>query len=159
MSVCFVLLFFFQAEAGIRVLPGTGVQPCALPILSHLRQDGLLPPSLAVIGVARERLDDTSFRAAMRQALDEFAGDGGKPEVALSLCERLFYVPGDLDDAQTYAALRTRLEAVDGDGSRPAGRGRLFYLAIPPSVYPEVIRHLHGSGVAPQERDPRGPSW
>src|SRR2546422_8038404 len=95
----------------------------------------------------------------MRQALDEFAGDGGKPEVAHSLCERLFYVPGDLDDAQTYAALRTRLEAVDGDGSRPAGRGRLFYLAIPPSVYPEVIRHLHGSGVAPQERDPRAPSW
>ena len=85
-----------------------------LPALYHLRQDGLLPPSFAVIGVARERLDDTSFRAAMRQALDEFAGDGGKPEVALSLCERLFYVPGDLDDAQTYAALRTRLEAVDG---------------------------------------------
>src|SRR5207253_1484694 len=78
---------------------------------------------------------------------------------AHSLCERLFYVPGDLDDAQTYAALRTRLEAVDGDGSRPAGRGRLFYLAIPPSVYPEVIRHLHESGVAPQERDPRAPSW
>ena len=130
-----------------------------LPALYHLRQDGLLPPSFAVIGVARERLDDTSFRAAMRHALDEFAGDGGKPEVAHSLCERLFYVPGDLDDAQTYAALRTRLEAVDGDGSRPAGRGRLFYLAIPPSVYPEVIRHLHGSGVAPQERDPRAPSW
>src|SRR2546422_495302 len=130
-----------------------------LPALYHLRQDGLLPPSFAVIGVARERLDDTSFRAAMRHALDEFAGDGGKPEVAHSLCERLFYVPGDLDDAQTYAALRTRLDAVDGDGSRPAGRGRLFYLAIPPSVYPEVIRHLHGSGVAPQERDPRAPSW
>src|SRR5256886_11068219 len=101
MSVCFVLLFFFQAEAGIRVLPGTGVQPCALPILSHLRQDGLLPPSFAVIGVARERLDDTSFRAAMRHALDEFAGDGGKPEVAHSLCERLFYVPGDLDNARS----------------------------------------------------------
>src|SRR3989441_13021202 len=71
----------------------------------------------------------------------------------------LFRSPGGLDDAQPYAALRTRLEAVDGDGSPPAGRGRLFYLAIPPSVYPEVIRHLHGSGVAPQEQDPRAPSW
>src|SRR5207237_8092866 len=84
-----------------------------VPALYHLRQDGLLPPSFAVIGVARERLDDTSFRAAMRQALDEFAADGGKPDVAHSLCERLFYVAGDLDDAQTYAALRTRLEAGD----------------------------------------------
>src|SRR5207244_10742382 len=91
-----------------------------------VRQAGLLPPSCAVSGGARERLDDTSFRAAMRQALDEFAAAGGKPDVAHSLCERLFYVPGDLDDAQTYAALRTRLEAVDGDDSRPAGRGRLL---------------------------------
>src|SRR2546427_6820216 len=39
-------------------------------------------PYTTLFRSARERLDDTSFRAAMRQALDEFAGDGGKPEVA-----------------------------------------------------------------------------
>src|SRR2546427_7745634 len=36
------------------------------------------------IGVARERLDDTSFRAAMRQALDEFAGDGDRKSTRLN---------------------------------------------------------------------------
>ncbi len=106
-----------------------------LPALYHLRQDGLLPPSFAVIGVARERLDDTSFRAAMRQALDEFAGDGGKPDVAHSLCERLFYVPGDLDDAQTYA-------------SRPACTRRSSVTSTRAALRPRsgIPGHLRGCG-------------
>ena len=130
-----------------------------IPALYHLRQDGVLPPSFAAIGVARERLDDASFRAAMLQALKEFTPNAANPDVAQTLCERLFYVPGDLDDAQTYAALGRRLSAVDGDSGRPATRGRLFYLAIPPSVYPDVIHHLRDSGVAPQVQDPTAPSW
>src|SRR5437879_12672185 len=56
-----------------------------LPALYHLRQDGLLSPSFAVIGVARERLDATSFRAASRQALDAFATARGKHAVATRL--------------------------------------------------------------------------
>src|SRR2546430_10054153 len=35
-----VLLFFFQAEDGIRDLTVTGVQTCALPIWSRLRDSG-----------------------------------------------------------------------------------------------------------------------
>src|SRR5438270_12307431 len=35
------MLFFFQAEGGIRALTVTGVQTCALPI-SHLRRRGHL---------------------------------------------------------------------------------------------------------------------
>jgi len=130
-----------------------------VPALYHLCLDGVLPPSFAAIGVAREPLDDGSFRAAMRQALAEFAPDGGKSDVAETLCSRLFYVAGDLDAVETYAALRQRLEAVDGNGTRPAARGRLFYLAIPPSVYPDVVHHLHESGIAPQVEDPTTPAW
>ena len=130
-----------------------------LPALYHLMYDGLLPPDFAVVGVAREPLDDASFRAAMQRGLEEFASDGGSSPLAASLSERLFYVRGDLDDAQTYGALRRRLEAVDGAPPAVAARGRLFYLAIPPSVYPDVIHHLNASGVAPQVRDPVAPAW
>src|SRR5207244_12148657 len=56
-------------------------------------------------------------------------------------------------------ALATGWEAGAGAAPGPATRGRLFYLAIPPSGYPPVIRHLHGSGVAPQEQGPRAPAW
>ena len=130
-----------------------------LPALYHLLQDGLLPPTLAVIGVARERLDDASFRAAMQRGLEEFAGDGARPDVWARLSERLFYVPGDLNDPETYAAVGRRIDALEATPPLTTRRGRLFYLAIPPSVYPDVIGHLHASGVAPRVVDPAAPSW
>src|SRR2546430_11257236 len=43
-----VLSFFFQAEDGIRDLTVTGVQTCALPISSDLRERGPLPEQEAV---------------------------------------------------------------------------------------------------------------
>jgi glucose-6-phosphate 1-dehydrogenase len=130
-----------------------------LPALYHLLQDGLLPPTLAVIGVARERLDDASFRAAMQRGLEEFAGDGARPDVWATLSERLFYVAGDFDDSETYGALGRRIDALETRPPMTTRRGRLFYLAIPPSVYPDVIRHLHTSGVAPRVADPAAYPW
>ena len=59
-----------------------------LPALYHLMYDGLLPPDFAVVGVAREPLDDASFRAAMQRGLEEFASDGGSSPLAASLSER-----------------------------------------------------------------------
>src|SRR5205085_8819432 len=55
-AVCFVLIFFFQAEDGIRDLTVTGVQTCALPI-SHASGSGIRPPAfLDLAGVCRFRL-------------------------------------------------------------------------------------------------------
>ena len=72
------------AEACTIVIFGAGgdlTRRKLVPALYHLLQDGLLPPTVAVIGVARERLDDASFRAAMQRGLEEFAGDCyGDPE-------------------------------------------------------------------------------
>src|SRR2546421_4935387 len=39
-----LFFFFFQAEDGIRDLIVTGVQTCALPILSHVTSDAQLRP-------------------------------------------------------------------------------------------------------------------
>src|SRR2546422_7973887 len=44
---CFILIFFFQAEDGIRDVAVTGVQTCALPIsqvLEHGETAWLVPP-------------------------------------------------------------------------------------------------------------------
>src|SRR2546430_13450645 len=44
MPSCFALaLFFFEAEDGIRVLPVTGVQTCALPTCATPPLPGLAP--------------------------------------------------------------------------------------------------------------------
>src|SRR2546429_2072804 len=54
-DACFIALFFFQAEDGIRDVAVTGVQTCALPIFHiplefgdsfHCRADGTMKPNI-----------------------------------------------------------------------------------------------------------------
>ena len=42
MSVTLVVIFFFQAEDGIRDSPVTGVQTCALPIFANTFRIGCI---------------------------------------------------------------------------------------------------------------------
>jgi glucose-6-phosphate 1-dehydrogenase len=128
-----------------------------VPSLVHLRRDGLLPESFAIVGVDRVPLDDDSFRTAMRQALDEFGegalGAAGWERVA----PQFSYVSGDLADRATYDALGARLAAIET--SLPGSGGRLFHLALPPSVVPLAVQHLSGSGVAPRVVDSASRPW
>src|SRR2546430_3606359 len=50
-SVTAVVMFFFQAEDGIRDLTVTGVQTCALPIYFASRSDSMLLDQLSGFGV------------------------------------------------------------------------------------------------------------
>jgi glucose-6-phosphate 1-dehydrogenase len=158
-------------QPGPAASSSTAVEPCTLvifgaggdltrrkllPAVCELLQLGLLPPTLTVIGVARDPYDDASFRAAMERALEQFAHEAAGKDVRATLVERLSYLSGDLDDTKTYAALRRRIEEAE---ARTASRGRLFYLAIPPSVYPDAIRHLHDSGIAPRQDEAATRPW
>jgi glucose-6-phosphate 1-dehydrogenase len=132
-----------------------------LPALYHLMHDGLLHDEFAVVGAGLEPMADATFRTAMRQAiLDARAAH----EIAHGLdaswdrfVERLFYVQGDLSSPSLYAALRQRLADIERGGA--PDRGRLFYLALPPSVYASAIEHLSGSGLAARTDDPAARPW
>jgi glucose-6-phosphate 1-dehydrogenase len=131
-----------------------------MPSLFHLMGDGLLPDDFAVITVARSQLDDNSFRAQVRDALKTFgpeSGAGLDQKAWDRFAAHLGYVSGELDDRSTYEKLRQRL--VETDAKLPGGSGHLFYLAIPPSLYEEVINRLAESGIAPRVADPKQRPW
>jgi glucose-6-phosphate 1-dehydrogenase len=128
-----------------------------VPALYRLLSDAAMPSAFSVIGVAREPLDDASFRSGMRQALEEFGPADDDVALRSTFVDRLSYVHGELDDPATYAVLRQRVEAAEA--SLPVPRGRLVYLAIPPSVYPDTIRQLHDSGVAPRVHEATADRW
>src|SRR5690606_22574371 len=108
-----------------------------MPALAHLDADGLLDSSFAAIGVGRQPIGDEAFRQKMDGAIRNSVETGRlKDGERGKFLERLRYVSGDLLDARTYAAIAESLAAVEGDDV--ARRGRLFYFAIPPSIYPEV---------------------
>jgi glucose-6-phosphate 1-dehydrogenase len=121
-----------------------------IPSLLHLLADGLLPEDFAVLGIGRKPLDDAAFREEQRPGTSADAGVWGR------FAPQLFYLTLDLDVPDSYAAIADRLDRLEAE--RGAERGRLFYLALPPSVYAETIEGLSQSGALPR-RDRADPRW
>jgi glucose-6-phosphate 1-dehydrogenase len=120
-----------------------------LPALYRLSRDQRLPARFSIIGVAREEFGDQGFRDEFLESLREFAGVTHEDEVAHSLCERLHYIGGDFQNPAIYQQLAAQIEAIDATG------GVLFYLAIPPGAYPNVIEQLGAAKLATTT----GPGW
>ncbi len=117
-----------------------------MPALHSLSCEGLLHPHTRVIGVARSQLE--------RQALldDLYAGVQSYARLKPGMCEqwesfaqRVHYVSGAYDDAETYRRVQALQDTLDAQG--PTAPSRLFYLAIPPELHPEVIRQIGNTGL------------
>ena len=114
-----------------------------IPALHSLDREGRLAPEMRVLGISRTPLSDEAFRDQLCEGVAKFGRL--EPSAWDEFSRRLFYMPGDYDDPQTYRDLGARLDAWDKqDGT--AGN-RLFYLAIPPELYPVVVGHLGEAGL------------
>ncbi|MBN1582335.1 MAG: glucose-6-phosphate dehydrogenase [Anaerolineae bacterium] len=118
-----------------------------VPALHSLACGGLLSTATRVIGVARSPLTDAAFRDHLFQGVAEYA------RLSPNICtlwssfeERYSYLAGSYDDPETYQRIAQRLARLDGaaDGTQ---NNHLFYLAIPPLLYPTVIEHLGQTGL------------
>ncbi|MGK3965412.1 hypothetical protein WMF38_14700 [Sorangium sp. So ce118] len=88
-----------------------------------------------IIGVAKAGWDLERLRARARESLERaHAFDRAVYE---DLCARLSYIDGDYGEEATFAALAARLGAAE----RP-----LHYLAVPPSLFGQVVESLAGAG-------------
>ena len=130
------------------------------PALYQLAAEHLLAPGFAVLAVGRETSEtDESYREKMRAAIGE--SDEVKQvdeEVWRAFAARTFYAGGDASDASAYETIRQRL--VEIEKARPeAERNRFFYLAVPPSVFEPIVRHLSSSGLVPRHDDPAMRPW
>jgi glucose-6-phosphate 1-dehydrogenase len=89
-----------------------------------------------VVGVASSEWDDDTLRDHARQGLEEHGrGEAIDEAVWRRLAPRVCYVSGNYRDASTYEQLAARLQ--DLGVQRP-----LFYLAIPPALFDDVIHGL-----------------
>lgn len=102
------------------------------PALYHLEQDGAL--DIPVIGVARSDWTDEGFRQHAREAI--IAAEPHADAVALDpLCKRLDLIQGDYAEQATWDELRATLD-------RHQSCNAVYYMAIPPSMFPEVANRL-----------------
>jgi glucose-6-phosphate 1-dehydrogenase len=106
------------------------------PSLYEMEKGGRL--HVPVVGIAREGWDRERLIARARASI-EAHGEKIDPAAFESLARRFRYVPGDYTDTAMYDRLRAEL----GGAQRPA-----HYLAIPPSLFPVVVKGLGASGCA-----------
>ncbi|WP_138497270.1 glucose-6-phosphate dehydrogenase [Nostoc sp. PA-18-2419] len=103
-----------------------------------VRRDNLNVP---VIGVAGRSWTTDQLRERVRDSLEHH---GGVDQVAFEkLSSQLQYISGDYNKPETYEKLRQAL----GDATHP-----LYYLAIPPSLFAQVVAGLGESGCAKNAR-------
>jgi glucose-6-phosphate 1-dehydrogenase len=111
-----------------------------LPALYALAFRRLLPEKFAVVGVARTRESDDEFRDRMKEAVQEHARDEFRDEVWEALAEGMRYVATDFSDEGGEDEVAQTLNELDEE--RGTGGNRVYYLAIPPSVFPTVVDAL-----------------
>ncbi|KAJ9530406.1 hypothetical protein QJQ45_000783 [Haematococcus lacustris] len=109
------------------------------PALFALYQKGFLPPKLQIVGYARSALTHSALRDRLRPFLKAEAATD--VDAFLALCT---YEHGEYDQDEGYQALGKKVMAWEAD--HPCNMtplvGRLYYLALPPAVYPEVCAGL-----------------
>jgi glucose-6-phosphate 1-dehydrogenase len=108
-----------------------------LPALFELYSKGELPDNFSIVGFGRRKWTDTDFRKFVYELLEK---KGVQAED--TFMNRLRYVQGDFDTAEDYRKLRTDSSA-----------RRLFYLAIPPSLYKSVLGYLNNAGLTKEYSD------
>jgi len=100
------------------------------PALHGLVRRGRL--NVPVVGVARSEMTDQQLIDRARASIDEHGG-GVDPTAFAKLAKLLRHSWGDYGDSETFVRLKKLL----GDAKHP-----LFYLAVPPSMFPVVIQQL-----------------
>jgi glucose-6-phosphate 1-dehydrogenase len=116
-----------------------------VPALYNLARERLLPRGFSVVGFARRDWTDESFRAAMKEAVEEYSREPLSKDVWESFARELHYVRGTFDDQSAFRTLEQRL--AKQDASHGSAGNRLFYLATPPSAYIEIAQRLGETGL------------
>ncbi|CAD6582356.1 MAG: Glucose-6-phosphate 1-dehydrogenase [Cyphobasidiales sp. Tagirdzhanova-0007] len=109
------------------------------PALHGLYQNGFLPSGIHIIGYARTKMDEAEFHKrasshinvdlpALRRNLDEF----------LAITS---YVAGQYDVDEDFQKLTKQMEAIEKD-YKGKERNRVFYMALPPSVFTQVAEKI-----------------
>lgn len=118
-----------------------------LPALYELTRQGRL--EMPVIGVADTEWFNQDFAGRAREAVTDYVASGASDAAELDedaldrFCERLLFIAGNYSDAATWR----QLSAATADA-----KVAVAFLAIPPSLFDNVVKGLDAIMLAPRAR-------
>ncbi|KAF7971112.1 hypothetical protein HWV62_22042 [Athelia sp. TMB] len=110
------------------------------PALFGLYKNGYLPKDIHIVGYARTKMDEAEFH----KRATSYIKNSEDPEVNAKIEEfKSFssYVSGSYDDAESFKELNKHLVQIE-DKYQDKLCNRLFYLALPPSVFVPVAQNI-----------------
>jgi len=121
-----------------------------LPALYNLFLRGALPFPCCIVGSARTRLSRQEFQERMADAVRAAGLDFSRWPEFVSALE---YFPLDYATSSDYQSLDGFLRELEE--KHQTGGNRLFYLAVPPSLYAGISQELGRAGLAVEGK----PGW
>ena len=117
-----------------------------LPAVYDLHSRGLLPTDFVLVGFARRDWTDGDFEDMARDAARTGARTPWREELWSRLAANIRFVPGSFDDDNAFDELSRVLDEMrDSHGIKG---NAAFYLSIPPSAFPVVLKQLQRTGMA-----------
>jgi len=117
-----------------------------LPALLNLASSKLLPEQFAIIGFANNDFTDDSFREYLGREVKQFASCDVPPELWDWFIKRIYYMKGDFGDASHFKTLKDQIARVEKEHG--VNGNRLYYLAVAPRFFGEVVKQLGAAGLA-----------
>jgi len=133
---CLVVIFGASGDLTKRKL---------LPALYHLEQAVLLPQDFSVVGVARRDLSAT-FAPDMKDGILKGGGVEDSDPKLDPFMERVQYFATNFDDDAGFEKLKAHLAELDTKFK--TNGNRLFYLAVAPEFFADIIARLGKHGMA-----------
>lgn len=107
------------------------------PALFGLFRNRFLPKGIKIIGYARTKMDHEEYLKRVKSNIKTPTKD--MEEQLGEFCKLCSYVSGQYDKDESFQELEKHLQGVE-KGQKE--KNRVFYMALPPSVFIPVSQHL-----------------
>lgn len=107
------------------------------PALFGLHRNKFLPKDAKIVGYARTKMDREEYLKRVKSHIKTPTKE--MEEQLADFCNLCSYIPGQYDQDESFVDLRKHLEELEKDRKE---HNRVFYMALPPSVFITVSDHL-----------------
>ncbi len=140
---CTIVIFGASGDLTARKL---------IPAFYHLFAEKVLPTPVRIVGFARREKHDDEWREELKAGVEQFSRTKQvDPAIWTEFAANVSYCQGDLTDPQAYARLGQKLASF---GVPELQKNLLFYLAISPSQFGEVVEQLHHAQLLKRDEPP-----
>jgi len=120
-----------------------------IPALFRLYKNRLLPERFFIMGAGRTRMSVDQFRETMQAAVTEASPGEFETLSWVEFASRLFYISLDYAVHESYQTLRKEITGLEDRYG--TGKNRIFYAAVPPTLFETIIVNLGVAGLADEE--------